>query len=170
MKQQEDDNLKNNNGFTLIELVVVVALLALFITLFIVPLNEILAKTRDTKRLSDLDRLKTALILYKFDHEHVPYVYLSYNWRFFHDDIVGYFTGSFPEDPKNNLSHNYIYCTNSETDKHLLAVRLEKTPKVLGIAGFVNYSLDECISSAPEASHLRPLCDGDKNYCLGDLN
>ena len=56
-------------GFTLVELLVVIAILALLMSIVIVTLNpaEILRKTRDTKRVSDLSSLYTALNLYTTD-------------------------------------------------------------------------------------------------------
>ena len=51
------------------ELLVVIAILALLMSIVIVTLNpaEILRKTRDTKRVSDLNSLRTALNLYVTD-------------------------------------------------------------------------------------------------------
>jgi len=56
-------------GFTLIELLVVIAILAVLMSVIVVTLNpaEMLKKTRDTKRISDLDALRTAINLYVTD-------------------------------------------------------------------------------------------------------
>jgi len=56
-------------GFTLIELLVVIAILAVLMSVVVVTINpaEMLKKTRDTKRISDLDALRTALNLYITD-------------------------------------------------------------------------------------------------------
>lgn len=56
-------------GFTLVELLVVIAILALLMSIVIVTINpaEILRKTRDTKRVSDLSALRTAMNLYLTD-------------------------------------------------------------------------------------------------------
>ncbi|HRU33518.1 MAG TPA: type II secretion system protein [Candidatus Paceibacterota bacterium] len=56
-------------GFTLIELLVVIAILAVLMSVVVVTINpaEMLKKTRDTKRISDLDALRTALNLYVTD-------------------------------------------------------------------------------------------------------
>ena len=56
-------------GFTLVELLVVIAILALLMSIVIVTINpaEILRKTRDTKRVSDLGALRTALNMYLTD-------------------------------------------------------------------------------------------------------
>ena len=56
-------------GFTLIELLVVIAILAVLMSVIVVTLNpaEMLKKTRDTKRISDLDALRTAINLFVTD-------------------------------------------------------------------------------------------------------
>jgi prepilin-type N-terminal cleavage/methylation domain-containing protein len=56
-------------GFTLIELLIVIAILALLMSIIIITLNpaELLKKSRDTKRVSDLNALRTALNLYVTD-------------------------------------------------------------------------------------------------------
>jgi len=56
-------------GFTLIELLVVIAILALLMSIIIITLNpaEMLKKARDSKRIADLNALRTALNLYITD-------------------------------------------------------------------------------------------------------
>ena len=60
---------KHKRGFTLIELLVVIAILALLMSIIIITLNpaEMLRKARDTKRITDLSSLRTALNLYMTD-------------------------------------------------------------------------------------------------------
>lgn len=73
-------------GFTLIELLVVIAILAVLMSVVAITLNpaEMLRKTRDTKRISDLDTLRTAINLYITDQgeltgldSNVCYVYTA---------------------------------------------------------------------------------------------
>ncbi|MDD3614398.1 MAG: type II secretion system protein, partial [Candidatus Pacebacteria bacterium] len=61
-------------GFTLIELLVVIAILAVLMSVVVVTINpaEMLKKTRDTKRISDLDALRTAINLYVTDQSSLP--------------------------------------------------------------------------------------------------
>lgn len=60
---------KLTKGFTLLELLIVIAILAILMSIVVVTLNpaELLKKSRDTKRISDLGSLKTALNLYVTD-------------------------------------------------------------------------------------------------------
>ncbi|MCL4405036.1 MAG: prepilin-type N-terminal cleavage/methylation domain-containing protein [Patescibacteria group bacterium] len=59
----------NSKGFTLIELIVVVAILSVVATVVVVVLNpgELLAQSRDSCRLSDLSSLSNALTIFSTD-------------------------------------------------------------------------------------------------------
>ncbi len=62
----------NKKGFTLIELLVVIAIIGLLSTLAVVALGSARVKARDSKRLSDLKQLQTALELYYNDKNAYP--------------------------------------------------------------------------------------------------
>lgn len=57
---------KNKSGFTLLELLIVISIVAILSVALIIVLNpvEILRKARDAQRISDLSTLKTAIGLY----------------------------------------------------------------------------------------------------------
>ena len=58
--------ITNKKGFTLLELLIVIAIIAILSVVLIVALNpaETLKKTRDSQRISDLSSVKTALGIY----------------------------------------------------------------------------------------------------------
>jgi prepilin-type N-terminal cleavage/methylation domain-containing protein len=58
---------KNKKSFTLIELLIVIAILALLMSIIIITLNpsEILKQTRDTKRISNLKSINNALSIFQ---------------------------------------------------------------------------------------------------------
>jgi len=62
----------NKKGFTLIELLVVIAIIGLLSTLAVVALGSAREKARDSKRLSDLKQIQTALELYYTDNNAYP--------------------------------------------------------------------------------------------------
>jgi prepilin-type N-terminal cleavage/methylation domain-containing protein len=62
----------NKKGFTLIELLVVIAIIGLLSTLAVVALGSARQKARDSKRLSDLKQVQTALELYFTDNNTYP--------------------------------------------------------------------------------------------------
>lgn len=69
MPQTQQKIYKPAKGFTLLELLIVIAILAILATVIVLILNpaETLKKARDTQRISDLSTLKTALGLYLTD-------------------------------------------------------------------------------------------------------
>ena len=62
----------NKKGFTLIELLVVIAIIGLLSTLAVVALGNAREKARDSKRLSDVKQIQTALELYFNDNSSYP--------------------------------------------------------------------------------------------------
>lgn len=58
--------IKKKRGFTLIELIVTVSILAILITILVVAINPVeqLSRSRDARRVAELDALKSALNLY----------------------------------------------------------------------------------------------------------
>ncbi len=62
----------NKRGFTLIELLVVIAIIGLLSTLSVVALGSAREKARDSKRLSDIKQVQTALELYYTDNGSYP--------------------------------------------------------------------------------------------------
>lgn len=63
-----EKTMKKARGFTLIELLVVIAIIGLMSSLAVVSLGNIREKGRDTKRISDMDAIKTAMELVNNDY------------------------------------------------------------------------------------------------------
>jgi prepilin-type N-terminal cleavage/methylation domain-containing protein len=66
--------MRNSKGFTLIELLVVIAIIGLLSTLAVIALNSARAKSRDSKRISDVKQIQTALELFYSDMNGYPTV------------------------------------------------------------------------------------------------
>ena len=68
--------MKNNKqeGFSLIELFIVIAIIILLATVSIIALNDQRAKARDAKRISDIRQIRTALEFYHSDEDSYPIV------------------------------------------------------------------------------------------------
>ncbi len=60
-------------GFTLIELLVVIAIIGMLSTLAVVALNSARQKSRDSKRVTDIKQIQSALELYYNDKNGYPY-------------------------------------------------------------------------------------------------
>jgi len=65
---------KKKSGFTLIELLVVIAIIDLLSTLSILALSSARARARDTKRVSDVKQIQTALEMYFNDTGAYPVI------------------------------------------------------------------------------------------------
>ncbi len=111
-------------GFTLIELLVVIAIIGLLSTLAVVALGSAKVKARDSKRLSDLKQLQTALELYYTDQNNYPtgtavtlgagmYECLNASgWAAI--GCTNPYMGKVPSDP-NGSAYVYTYGTNTYT-------------------------------------------------------
>ena len=57
--------IKRKRGFTLVELVVVITIMMVITAIGVVSFSGINKKSRDSRRMSDLDKLAIALEVYK---------------------------------------------------------------------------------------------------------
>lgn len=64
-------------GFTLIELMVVITIIGLLSSISVVALNEIRKNSRDSKRISDIERIQTALEFYFMDNANYPDIHIE---------------------------------------------------------------------------------------------
>ncbi len=65
-------SLKDSRGFTIVELLIVIIVIAILATLVITAYNGVQAKARDVKRHSDAGEVQKAAEAYKADHEGYP--------------------------------------------------------------------------------------------------
>jgi prepilin-type N-terminal cleavage/methylation domain-containing protein len=61
--------MKNQKGFTIIELIVVVATIAVLAAIIISNVNKYAVKARDVKRKADLTQMKKAMLMWAVDHD-----------------------------------------------------------------------------------------------------
>ncbi len=64
--------MTKKSGFTLIELLVVIAIIGLLATLSVVALNNARERARDSRRVSDIRQIQTALELYFNSEDEYP--------------------------------------------------------------------------------------------------
>jgi len=64
--------MKNKNGFTLVELIVVIAIIGIISTLVVVNFNSSRIRSRDAQRVNNIHEMQTALELYYNRYKNYP--------------------------------------------------------------------------------------------------
>jgi len=121
---------KFSSGFTLIELMVSVAIIGLLMAAGLVSYQNASVSSRNNKRKADMEQLKAALVLYRTDNNKYP-ANASGNTSMSaggvpYPALTIYLSGQNPADPKN--SGNYVYTYATDTKKFNLCANLEPTP------------------------------------------
>lgn len=98
---------RQKNGFTLVELLTVVALLSLLSTSMLASLELVRQKARDARRLEDANSMITALQLYYDTEGHFPCpVQYTADFSFFQELVDRGYISGIPRDPGSN---HYYY-------------------------------------------------------------
>lgn len=110
---------KSEKGFTLVELMIVITVIAILATIGVVSFTRVQAQTRDTKRKADLRALSTALQAHFTEKNAYPTV----------NGAPGGLTGltptyipSLPTPPLTSLQTNYTYNVNTSNQYTLCAL------------------------------------------------
>ncbi|MDD3488159.1 MAG: type II secretion system protein [Candidatus Pacebacteria bacterium] len=122
--------MKNKKGFTLIEMLIVITIIAVLASLILVGMGGARQKSRDSKRVADLHNVMNALELYYSFKGHYPKG--TYNsvqsWDTFVNDITKekLSIGRIPRDPLNTGLYYYRYASNDLGTDYVLGARLEE--------------------------------------------
>ena len=90
-----------SKGFTLIELIVVIAIMGVLITIVFGSISNARVKTRDNKRISDLKEIKYALTQYYATYTRFPADITS------SPDVLAPFLNTIPTDPSSGQPYDY---------------------------------------------------------------
>lgn len=110
-----------NSGFTLIEILIAIAIMAILITFLVPNFLGIRIRARDARRKSDLSQMQKALELYKLDQNPQSYPptgfydasWCNQCWAQNYPDCSGnIYLRKFPCDPADPNSSPYIYYLN----------------------------------------------------------
>lgn len=114
-------------GFTLIEMLIVITIIALLASLILVGMGGARAKARDSRRIADLHAIQNALELYYAKFYFYPQP--QSDWRGFSLILTNPETGigvsSVPKDPLTNVGWTYYYGRSSDGQDYVLGARLE---------------------------------------------
>lgn len=114
---------KKNKGFTLVELLVVIAIIAILVVLILVALGVARQKARDSQRKTDLRSIQTALELYASDNGTYPADQATV-----YSTAMETYLKPMPTDPLNvNVTAgHYGYVASTDKKDYVLCAKLEQ--------------------------------------------
>lgn len=159
-------------GFTLIEILIVVAIIAILASVVLVGLGPTQQSGRDARRLSDIRQIQTGLELYFSKCGYYPGTVQSASpcGSFSATNFVGLSGASgaltqsgigistIPNDP--TAGHQYYYATGNSGANYILAATLENKSN----SAFVNYTVPSL--SSPDGGDTMPNGCVAPTYCL----
>ena len=95
----------------MIEILVVVAIIALLTTIGILSFGQVNKKARDGKRKADLEQVRSALVLYRTDNGVYP---TTLDWSTM-SPITAYISGSSIRDPLSSPNPQYSFTGTTST-------------------------------------------------------
>lgn len=146
--------MKNNKAFTLIELIVVIAILAGFVALLFPNFMEVRMKSRDVQRKSDLKSLQKALELYKQNQSLPIYPATLPSTCGTLSDATAVYMQKIPQEPLTRCgvdAKNYYYLRNvADSGRYTLNACLEIANDPTAVtcpADFTSNTSFTCISN-----------------------
>lgn len=115
---------KKGKGFTIVEVLVVIVIIAILFTVIFVAVGDIRMKARNTKRESDMGQVNKALQLYQNEEENYPVG--NYGNL---DVLVPNYIGELPKDPFDSTVDgcDYYYTYSSDGTTYTLTYHTEPT-------------------------------------------
>jgi len=111
-------NTKLKNGFTLLELLVVISIMGILVALGAVAYNTAQKKGRDARRRGDMKAIQSAFEQYYGDN-------MAYNATCASMAVDPYMPGGFPSDPKPSPHPDYSDMSTCTTSTYCICAELE---------------------------------------------
>jgi prepilin-type N-terminal cleavage/methylation domain-containing protein len=118
--------LCRRKGFTLIEMLIVITIIALLASLILVGMGGARAKARDARRIADLRDVQNALELYYSSNSAYPD---ATTWSALATQLESVNVNKLPNDP--NANDSYEYCPGTDNLSYTLAAQLETDDSAL---------------------------------------
>jgi type II secretion system protein G len=114
-------------GFTIVELLIVIVVIAILASISIVAYNGIQQRARDSKRTSEISQIKKVLEFYKADTGSYPAVCAGgdnsgCNMNDLSSALVPTYISAIPLDPKNPTTY-YHYVKGSGTESYAIYIQ-----------------------------------------------
>jgi len=164
-------NIKIIKGFTLIEILIVVAIIAILASIVIVGLGPAQQSGRDARRVADLQSMRNGLQLYYNKCGFYPGTSScgvsspGNSWSAFKETLAGSGIGlsasNLPSDPSSNRSYAYGYSTDYSS--YVLSAKLENPNNAV----FVGYNAPVTTGYTwTTDTGASTNCDATSTYCI----
>lgn len=163
-------NMNLRKGFTLIEILIVVAIIAILASVVLVGLGPTQQAGRDARRSSDLHEVQNGLELYYNRNGSYPVLSADSGISWGPAATAGTFSNKLtaagvgvnavPNDP--NSGSNYIYAWSTGGVSYELQATLEDASSSV----FNNYAAPQNFTPVGYSGGTAPNCTASKNYCI----
>ena len=148
--------IRPNRGFTVVELLVAIAIIGIIASIIITNLPSARAKARDAKRVSDIVRVQLALQLY-FDrcNEYPSSLAVSANNSLGGICVVNFgdFISQIPTPPPGTSENAYVYSLNFNETDYVLRAKFESGGSALDDSFNGSIPWDASFSCDRESPH-----------------
>jgi prepilin-type N-terminal cleavage/methylation domain-containing protein len=160
-----------SDGFTLIEILIVVAIIAILASVVLVGLGPTQQAGRDARRISDLSEVQNGLELYYNKNGNYPDPSSGQTWSALQTLLTGAGVGvsSVPSDPSSNRSYQYWWSVGATS--YVLGATLENANNSV-LTNYTSISVGSnftaSVAAAGSVTIVPTDCAGksDGNYCI----